>query len=295
MPSVREVRKKIKSVKQTQQVTRAMKMISAARLKRFQANLIASRPYAYKVSELVGDIAERLRLAGQEMPSLMKPRAAAPDRALLVFSSDKGLCGSFNTILLREALKFYEATSASGGKTWLFVVGRKARDFFERQHFAVEREFVGMLRRPSFVQAEILASELLDFYKAHPQVGAIFSLYSQFKSLLKNEPTVSQLAPLIPRAQRIQAKTEARFDYIYEPAKEMILEALLPRALKVEIYRQILETATSEQASRMNVMENATRNASDLIESFTLLANKIRQASITREILEVVSGAEALV
>ncbi len=294
MASIREVRTKIKSVRQTQQVTKAMKMISAARFKRAQSALFASRPYAYKVGELMQDIASRLSAEGKTLPELFRTRTNALDRVLLVFTSDKGLCGAFNVVALREVLKFYEETASRGGKTHFFVVGKKGRDFLARQGFPIVKEFTGFSRNPNFAQADILYGELMNFYKATPSVGEIVSLYTQFKSIMKYQPALNRLVPHVIETTARPKTFWDRFDFVYEPPQEVILEALLPRAIKVEIYRHLLETLTSEQASRMNVMENATRNAGDLIDSLALLANKIRQAAITREILEVVSGAEAI-
>ncbi|MBI2071287.1 MAG: ATP synthase F1 subunit gamma [Elusimicrobia bacterium] len=292
MPSLREIRIKIKSVKQTQQVTKAMKMIAASRLKRAQGQLLASRPYAQKVEELVSDLSRRLLKEGRLMPQLLKPRPDAKERLLVVFTADKGLCGSYNVVMLRETLKYYERIRGEGGSVHCFVVGKKGRDFLVNHGFQIAREFVQFLRRPAFSQAEIIGKEIVDYYVSHPGIAGVDICYMDFRSVVRQIPAVYRLLP--PGLGGQQEKAEAPFDYIYEPGREKILEELIPRYVNTELYRLVFEAYTSEQASRLNVMENATKNAGDLISDLSLLANQVRQASITRELLEVVSGAEAL-
>ncbi|MBI4064085.1 MAG: ATP synthase F1 subunit gamma [Elusimicrobia bacterium] len=292
MPSLREIRKKIKSVKQTQQVTKAIKMIAAARLKKAQGQLIASRPYAHKVSDLVASLTERVKTQKTALPPLIQERPQATTRLLVVITADKGFCGSFNVAILRETLKYWEAAKAKGQEVQFFVVGKKGRDFFSRQNIPMAREFVNFIRRPAFSQAEILGREVVNRYLTDPQIAAVDVLYMDFKSVVRQIPALYKLLP--PTIDKKKGMVEPAFDYIYEPAREKILAELLPRYITTELYRLIFEAYTSEQASRMNVMENATKNAGEIIDDLGLLANKVRQASITRELLEVVSGAEAL-
>lgn len=284
-----------------------MKMIAAARLKKAQGALIASRPYAYKVEELIRELTERLAAENRPLPSLMRPRSEAKDKILVVFTSDRGLCGSYNVSLLRSALDFVQKTKAAGGQVIFFVVGKKGRDFLVRSNFTIEKEYLNFTRKPSYSQAEILAKEAVEYYRAHSNVGELAVLFTDFRSMLRQTPVIASVLPAAgtfdssvieskaaSAGKPKEAKEKVLFDFIYEPKREQILEALIPRYINTQISRMMHEAYTSEQASRMNVMENATRNAGDLIDELTLLANKVRQASITREILEVVSGAEAL-
>mgnify|MGYP001578657366 CR=1 FL=1 len=291
MPSIREIRRKIKSVRQTQQVTKAMKMIAASRLKRAQTSLLASRPYAKKVTELVSSLKDRLAGEGTLPPPLLAPRPQAKDRLIILMSSDKGLCGSYNVALLRRTLQELDIAKTGGGRTVFFVIGKKGRDFLASHGFSMEKEFVNFLRRPSFAQAEILAKEAVDYYLNHSNISRVDVIFMDFRSVLRQAPDVALLLP-----PEIKGRTcvGPAFDYIYEPSREMILKELLPRYIKTELYRLIFEAYTSEQAGRMNFMENATKNAGDVIEHLTLVGNQVRQSAITREILEVVSGAEAL-
>ncbi|MFC1521818.1 ATP synthase F1 subunit gamma [Elusimicrobiota bacterium] len=295
MASIREIKRKIGSVKQTGQVTKAMKMISASRLKKSQAALIASKPYALKVEELISNIFKRMKNENKPMPDFLKTKTGNT-KLLVVFTSDKGLCGSFNNQVLRQALAYYEENKSRGINTKFVAVGKKGRDFFASKGFDIWKEYIGFIKQPSFTQAEILISDILPYYFEDKNVCAVDSLYTEFKSMLRQKPNVRKIMPLgMDESDSEDQKSPKGFDYKYEPEQEKILTELLPRALKTRIYYQILESFTSEQASRMNVMENATRNAEELIEVLTLEGNKIRQASITREILEVVSGAEVLV
>lgn len=300
MASLREIRLKIKSVRQTQKVTKAMKMIAAARLKKAQSALLASRPYAYKVEDLIQDIRMRLDMPQSQWPELMRQRPHACDKMQVVLSSDRGLCGSYNVSLLRLVLEYYRSVSEKGGKAHFFVVGKKGRDFLASHNFFLVREYLHFMRQFSFAQAELLSREVLNYYRENKNIGEVSILFTDFRSLIKQTPKVISILPIPAtlsedKPERNIKDSQRDFDFIYEPERELILESLLPRYVMTQMARTMLEAYTSEQASRMNVMENATRNAGDLIEELTLLGNKVRQSSITREILEVVSGAEALV
>jgi F-type H+-transporting ATPase subunit gamma len=293
MASLREVRVKIKSVRQTQKVTKAMKMISAARFKKAQGALLSSRPYAVKVEELVGRLSARLATEPGALPPLLRPRPQAPDRLLVAFTTDRGLCGSYNVLALKSALDYAKEGSASGGKIHWFAVGKKGHQFLNAHGFLVAAYYVNFMRQPTYAQAGILTREILAYYESHPEVGEAGVLYTDFKSLLRQSPAIRRLLPPVVPAGA-ESSAGASFDYLYEPDRSKILSELLPRYATTEVFRMMFEAYTSEQAARMNVMENATRNAGELIEDLTLLSNQIRQAAITREILEVVSGAEAL-
>ncbi len=294
MASLRDIRRKIKSVKNTQQITKAMKMVAAARLRKAQNRIIAARPFALKMEELVNDLLERIE--GEENHPLFKKREGSK-RLLLLATSDKGLCGAFNTNLIREALRYVRQHGAENVQ--LHIVGRKGRDYFRRLGLSVAKEYVNIVSDLGFKHAELITKDLLDAYVSSPNERAgeapvaVDMLYNEFKSVVQQKVVVKPLLPLAPvhmHAEDVKAKT----DFIYEPGKENLLEELIPRFLKAQVFRVLLESAASELGARMSAMENATQNASELIDSLTLHLNRSRQAAITKEILEVVSGAEAL-
>ncbi|MEK6544228.1 MAG: ATP synthase F1 subunit gamma [Elusimicrobiota bacterium] len=292
MPSLREVRGKIKSVRKTQQVTKAMKMIAAARVKKAQANLMGSRPYARRVEELVMGLAAGLDASDLACPAEFLPRQSAKDSILLIATSDKGLCGAYNMNLFKRAMGYLVERRNEGAKVHLFVIGKKGRDFFTRSGFPIAKEYVNFIRQPSFLQANILATDLLSLYRNDFKIGRVVCLFANFKNMIRQESKFFDLLPVpMPEAA---AKHVLPGDYICEPQRSVILKQLFDRYVRTIMFKLILESFTSEQASRMNVMENATKNASDMIDGLTLLGNNVRQAGITREILEVISGADAL-
>jgi F-type H+-transporting ATPase subunit gamma len=285
MASLREIRRKIKSIKSTQQITKAMKMVAAARLRRSQTRIINARPFAQKMEDLVANLVQANE-AG-DTHKLLAPRTGAT-RVLLALTSDKGLCGAFNTNLLREALRYLRRHKSENVR--LFVVGRKGRDYFKRIGVPVEKEYVN-IPNVSFVHAELITSDLLHAYESL-NVGAVDLLYNEFKSVIFQKVMVKQLLPVPPA--EITGKKGALPDFIFEPSKEHLLEGLIGRFLRAQVFRVLLESTAAELGARMAAMDNATRNAKELIGSLTLQLNRTRQASITKEILEVVSGAEAL-
>ena len=288
MPSLRDIRRKISSVKKTQQITRAMQMVSAAKLQRAQDRLLTSRPYANKLAEVIGDLA--LRADPQRHPLL--ERRTGPNTLVVVVTADRGLCGAFNSNALRiatGALAQNPAWQAS-----LIVVGRKGRDFFRRRpQFQVKSQHVDVFgRQVSFGVAQDIAKELIEAYTAPDNaVDRVVLVGNTFVSALRQQAVTSTILPIpLPPSQ----PDAVIFDYLYEPSVDGILRELLPRYVEVLVYRVLLETAAAEHAARMTAMAAATENAGDLIRQLTLFYNKTRQAAITKEILEVVSGAEAL-
>ncbi len=285
MASLREIRTKIKSVKSTQQITKAMKMVAAARLRRAQARIIAARPFAQKMEELMTHLL--VKVEGEVQHPLFNKREGAR-RALLLVTSDKGLCGAFNTNLIREATKYLMKYGSSNVD--LYVVGRKGRDFFKRLETPIDKEYLNIFNALSFANAELILNDLIGGYQSKPWV-AVDMLYNEFKSVIQQRLMVKTLLPLTP----IEDVEINQFpDFIYEPAKEELLEALIQRYLKSQVFRVLLESSAAELGARMASMDNATRNAKELMNSLTLTMNRTRQSSITKEILEVVSGAEAL-
>ncbi len=288
MPSLRDIRRKISSVKKTQQITRAMQMVSAAKLQRAQDRLLTSRPYSSKLAEVIGDLALR---ANPERHPLLQ-RRDGPHTLIVVITADRGLCGAFNSNALRTA-----TTLIGQHPEWhstLIVVGRKGRDFFRRRpQYTVKSQYVDIFgRQVSFGVAEEIAKELIAAYTAPTDaVDQVLLVGNTFVSALRQQPTTQPLLPIpLPPTQ----PGEVVFDYIYEPSVDGLLGELLPRYVEVLIFRALLETAAAEHAARMTAMRAATDNAGELIRQLTLFYNKTRQAAITKEILEVVSGAEAL-
>lgn len=303
MANVRDYRTRIRSVKSTQQITRAMKLVSASKLRRAQDRILAARPYARKMLEVLSSLAARAR---PERHPLLSRR---PEEKVLVvvITADKGLCGSFNTNILNRARAFLdeqmgrvagEGSAAPaispGERIQADVIGRKARDWFRRRAYPVRRTVVDLFRDVKLEDARGIAGDLIDLF-ARGEFDAVHLVYNEFKSVMQQRVVVEPLLP-IPRAAfgpgafgAVQAE-----DYIYEPDQEALFAALLPKHVMIQVHRVLLESAAAEHGARMTAMENATRNAGEMIDSLTLQMNKIRQASITKEILEVVSGAEAL-
>jgi F-type H+-transporting ATPase subunit gamma len=288
MPSLRDIRRKISSVKKTQQITRAMQMVSAAKLQRAQERLMASRPYADKLAEVISRLALR---ADPQRHSLLQ-RREGPKTLVVIVTADRGLCGAFNSNVLRAA-----ATLMGAHPEWtstLIVVGRKARDFFRRRpQYRVTSHHVDVFgRQISFGVAQDLAKELVAAYTSSAEpVDRVLLLYNEFVSALRQRTVTTPLLPIpLPPA----SAEEVVYDYIYEPSMNEILRELLPRYLEILLFRALLETSAAEHAARMTAMRAATDNAGELIRQLTLFYNKTRQAAITKEILEVVSGAEAL-
>jgi F-type H+-transporting ATPase subunit gamma len=288
MPSLRDIRRKISSVKKTQQITRAMQMVSAAKLQRAQDRLLTSRPYSTKLAEVIGDLA--LRADPQKHPLLQ--RREGSNTLILVVTTDRGLCGAFNSNVLRAVTSLL--AQHPEWKTSLVVVGRKGRDFFRRRpQFQVKSQHVDVFgRQVSFGVAQDLAKELIEAYTAPAEmVDRVVLVGNTFASALRQQTVTYTMLPIpLPPSP----PDAVIFDYIYEPSVDGILGELLPRYAEVLIFRALLETAAAEHAARMTAMAAATDNASELIHQLTLFYNKTRQAAITKEILEVVSGAEAL-
>jgi F-type H+-transporting ATPase subunit gamma len=288
MASLRDIRRKISSVKKTQQITRAMQMVSAAKLQRAQDRLLTSRPYSDKLASVVSDLA--LRATSQQYPLLQRGEGAST--VVVVVTTDRGLCGAFNSNVLRAALGLL--AQHPEWQASFIVVGRKGRDFFRRRpQFQVRNQHVDVFgRQVSFGVAEDIARELIEAYTAPAEaIARVVLVGNTFVSALRQQAVTSTILPIpLPPRQ----PDEVMFDYIYEPSVDGILRDLLPRYVEVLVFRALLETAAAEHAARMTAMAAATDNAGELISQLTLFYNKTRQAAITKEILEVVSGAEAL-
>jgi F-type H+-transporting ATPase subunit gamma len=288
MPSLRDIRRKISSVKKTQQITRAMQMVSAAKLQRAQDRLLTSRPYSSKLAEVIGSLA--LRANPLKYPLL--ERREGPNTVVVVVTADRGLCGAFNSNALRTATGLL--AQHPDWRASFIVVGRKGRDFFRRRpQFQMKSQHIDVFgRQVSFGVAQDIAHELIEAYTAPDNpVDRVVLVGNTFVSALHQRVVTYTMLPIpLPPSP----PDVVIFDYLYEPSVDGILRELLPRYVEVLVYRALLETAAAEHAARRTAMVAATDNAGELIRQLTLFYNKTRQAAITKEILEVVSGAEAL-
>lgn len=297
MPSLQDLRRRVRAVKNMRQITKAMKMVSAARLRRATERVTASRPYTTKMMQILGDAARRA-------PDYNDPLLTGHDRELesrkervllALVTSDKGLCGGFNTNLVKAAQDFIRQNEDKDVE--LVLVGRKGLEYFRRRPVKVRRDHVGITGSGKVNAADAMkvGQALVADYKSeeHP-VDRVYLLYSEFKSALSQKPVVEQLLPVgrIEAAESAQAETLV--DYIYEQPPSEIFSELLPKLIENQIYHALLESVASELGARMTAMDSASKNASEVIDKLTLVMNRVRQAKITREIIEVVSGAEAL-
>lgn len=288
MAKTQHLKRRIRSVKNTMQVTRAMKMVSAARLRRSQDRIIAARPYAHRMRDVLRSLAGR---ANPELHPLLEVR---PERRVevVVASSDRGLCGSFNTNIAKTAAAFLE--TLEGKDVTLVPVGRKVRDYFRRRGRTFRREFSDVLRNLDYTTAVEIGGELIDRYVAG-EVDAVYLIYNEFKSAIAQKPVVERLLPIAGSDLGAGEDEEAGGeDYLYEPSPEALFRDLLPLHVRTQVFHALLESVAAEHASRMTAMDSATKNAKELIDRLTLRMNRVRQASITTEIIEVVSGAQAL-
>ena len=292
MANLLDIRRRIKSVKNTQQITKAMKMVSAAKLKRAQVRVINARPFANKMADVLADLASQTPEDFHH--PLLDPRG--DERYLVVLvTADKGLCGAFNANLIKAAQSFLKENA---GKNIEFItVGRKGRDFFRRRA-TVAGEYVGLTGkgRVEFSEALDVADDIIKRFTEDETIDKVFLIFAEFKTVLSQRIVADQLLPISRAAETDdpnKAPAEAK-DYIYEQPPAEIFTRLLPRLVETQIFRALLESIASEQGARMTAMDAASKNAGDLISSLTLNMNRVRQAAITREIIEIVSGAAAL-
>jgi F-type H+-transporting ATPase subunit gamma len=297
MPSLQAVRRKIDSVKKTQKITKAMKMVAAAKLKRTQDRILAARPYALKMREAIRGLSRRIN---RDVHPLLKRREERRI-VIVVVTSDRGLCGAFNANVLRTAQHALQEFQSRGAEVEVAVIGRKGRDFFRRRAWKVRREVVDIFDKLSFEHGMLMGTELqaIPDYVAG-RIDALYVVYNEFKSAIHQRLVVERLLPLdwiveISDVQHPEQETGSLSGaYLYEPSEEELLEHLLHRNFHVQSYRILLESSAAEQGARMTAMDGATHNAGELIKKLTLYYNKTRQAAITRELMDIVGGAEAL-
>jgi F-type H+-transporting ATPase subunit gamma len=287
MATLQDIRRRIRSVQSTQKITRAMKLVAAAKLRRAQERIIEARPYAFKMAELVGALVRGL---GEDKHPLLV-RREGPRKLYVVVTADKGLCGAFNSNVVRRALDLLRGNAAGG--VAVLTVGRKARDFFRRREWPLRGERLGFLDRLVFAEVRELARELIQAYLAD-EVDEVWLVFNEFRSVAVQRVTAERLLPIEPPGKTEVAGEGPATDYLYEPAPETILAALLPRHVEVQVYRALLESAAGEHGARMTAMEAASKNAQEIIELLTIQYNKARQERITKELLDIVGGAEAL-
>jgi len=284
MAKTHDLKRRIRSIKNTMQVTKAMKMVSAARLRRAQDRILAARPFAVTTGRVLSSLAAR---ANPELHPLLVQRDVKKVELVLV-TSDRGLCGSFNANAIKAATAFLGQHRPEALN--VMTVGRRGRDFVRRRRLQITAEWVDIFRNLEFATAQLIGDDLIDRYTSGT-IDAVYVAYNEFKSVVSQRPVIEQILP-IPRADLVAAGDSE--DYIYEPEPESLLAAILPGYVRLQVWRALLESAAAEHAARMTAMDSATKNAKELTEALTLHMNRVRQASITTAIIEVVSGAAAL-
>ncbi|MFN3460284.1 MAG: F0F1 ATP synthase subunit gamma [Oceanibaculum sp.] len=295
MPSLKDLRNRIKSVQSTRKITSAMKMVAAAKLRRAQEQAEAARPYAERMERMLASVAGRLQGASGA-PKLVSGTGKDDVHLIVVATADRGLCGGFNTNIVRAARNHIRKLLADGKTVKILCVGRKGRDVLRREYRDKIVDLISFAgqKRLAFADADAIAVRLLEMFEAGEfDVATIF--YARFRSAIAQIPTGQQIIPVaLPEGQETDEASGSRALYEYEPDEEQILAALLPRNLAVQIYKTLLENAAGEQGARMSAMDSATRNAGDMINKLSLTYNRQRQANITKELIEIISGAEAL-
>ena len=302
MPSLIDIRRRVKAVKSTEQITKAMKMVSSSKLRRAQERILKSRPYAKDMLRVFNNLATRTENATHP---LLNDDPLAARTLLIVITADRGLAGSFNTNVVKSALQFAidQPKDPQGRDVAMALVGRKGRDFFMRRGFDVLYEEVGLFQNIKWSHAQAIAQTAIKEFLG-PDISSVYLVYNEFRSVISQRVVIEKLLP-IPRLrpedtsdeasarQTPDASASSAVDYLFEPDPEQLLNTLLPLHVAVQVQRALLESAAAEHAARMQSMDSATRNAKEMVERLTLYMNKVRQAAITREIIEVVSGAQA--
>jgi len=288
MATLRDIKRKIGAVRKTRQITRAMNMVAASRLRTTQTKMENFAPYARKFSEVLQNLSIRI---DPEIHPLLVKREKVARVELLHFTADRGLCGSFNVNSIARAEKWLKERQAGGLACSLTTIGKKGRDFFKKKTFPITVSHTNIYGAIDFSFVNKMAKGYMDRYLAG-EVDEVYMLFSRFLGMAKQDPTLVKLIPIEPPAKKEGGREAA--EYLYEPSGEQLLVELLPKHLSVQIYNAFLQQETSEHAARMAAMDNATKNCSELVENLTLVYNKARQAAITKELMDIVGGAEAL-
>ncbi len=295
MASLRFIRTRIRSVRNTQKITKAMKMVAAAKLRRAQDAVVRARPYAQLIDEMLAQLSRARAEADLPPHPLMAVRPLCRVE-LLLMTSDRGLCGGFNSNIIRRGQRFLVEEGSRFERIQFSTVGRRGRDFARKRGIETRKDYVGFFGRLRYAQAREVAEDLIQAYE-QDELDAVYLLYNEFKSAIVQQISLVQLLPLQPRSQAPTASGEKGFirpEHVFEPSRPEVLQSLIPRFLAMQIWRALLESEASEHGARMTAMDSATKNASEMIGRLTLDYNRARQAAITKELMEIVSGAEAL-
>jgi F-type H+-transporting ATPase subunit gamma len=290
MATLRDIKRKIDAVKKTSQITRAMNMVAAAKLRGAQQDMEGFHPYATKFREVVGRLAGGAEADGTF--ALLTPREEIKNVELVLITADRGLCGGFNNNLIVTGERFVKAKGAEGRDVTLTAAGRKGTDYFRRRSYEVRKRLTGLLNKPNYGDAAALGEELINLFKSS-QADEVYVVYSRFVSVAKQLPTLIKLLPIEPTVDAGNLSA-ASIEYLFEPSHVELLNDLLPNYVYVQILECFYQTAVSEHAARMAAMDNATSNCKEVVRSLTLTYNKARQAGITKELMDIVGGAEAL-
>jgi F-type H+-transporting ATPase subunit gamma len=292
MATLRDLRKRLKAIAGTKKITSAMKMVAAAKLRKVQDRMLNFRPYAMKMNTVLSDLARATE--GSEGHPLLARRERKKVE-VVVITSDRGLCGAFNSNLLKAAFQQVNALRKEGVEVTVSTIGRKARDYFKRREVPIRKIWVGLSGKLSYANTQEIATDLIENYVAETADEYIL-VYNEFKSIIVQEVTIMRILPigsLEPEGADVVGTTLFA-PFLYEPSQEVLFERLLPKSVEILVYRALLESQAAEEAARMAAMENASKNCSDLIQKVTLQANKVRQAGITKELMDIVGGVEAL-
>lgn len=288
MASFREIQRKIGGVKKTKQITKAMNMVASAKLRGAQQRIERFRPYAEKYYEILSDLSSRV---DSSIHPLLEKREEINNVGIIVVTSDKGLCGSFNANLCQMGVKLYREKTEEGKQVKFLCVGKKGRDFFRKRNYELLEAYPEVMNNFDFQLANEIGTRVINSY-LEKDLDEVHLIFGEFHSMVKQVPTASQVLPVV---QSEGAETEgSQSEYLFEPSVEGLLAEILPRYIKVQVYRGLLDTSCSEHAARMTAMDNATKNCDEMVDQLTLAYNKARQAAITTELMDIVGGAEAL-
>lgn len=288
MAGLKDIRKRIVSVKSTKQITKAMKMVSAAKFRKAQMRMLELRPYADKMNSVLSNLAKTVETGHPLLEIRPKKKVE-----ILVLTGDKGLCGAFNTNIMKVAVKLIKDTQVEGVEISVSTIGKKGTDLFKRRGTALRQAWTGISGRISYMNAQEITKDIMENY-INETFDEVILVYNEFKSALVQKAAVARLLPLSPVKAGEPEDQDGITDFLYEPSQQDIFDKLLPKNLEIQVFRALLESQASEEAARMTSMENATKAADDMIAALTLQYNKARQASITKELMDIVGGVEAL-
>jgi F-type H+-transporting ATPase subunit gamma len=291
MATLRDIRKKIKAIQSTKKITKAMKMVAAAKLRKVQDRMLNFRPYATSMQTVISTLA---KVAEREIHPILavRPRKTVE---VLVMTSDRGLCGAFNANILRSATQYIDSLKREGFELSFSAVGRKARDYFRRRGLTARKAWVGLSGRITYSNAQEIATDIIENY-TNETADEVVLIYNEFKSLATQKLSIVKLLPIseIEEGSDLAEQAALYGDVLYEPSAEILFDMLLPKYVEIQVFRALLESSAAEEAARMSAMENASKNCDELIVKTTLIANKLRQAAITKDLMDIVGGVEAL-